>query len=109
MKNNIVQLRVPHNHEPDARFLKRLEARQVLFEAAANSTPGTIKKTFDATLEELDAVESFGSYKSIYRTMKRIQTENENEIFDQEYECENDSDTIETSDDMIKGEDKDPK
>ena len=90
--NNIVQLRVPHNHEPDARTLKRLEARKILFEAAANSSPGALKATFDATLEELDldAADSFGPYNSIYRTMRRAQEENERKMFDKEYEYEGD-------------------
>ena len=101
-KNNIVQLRVPHNHEPDARTLKRLEARKILFEAAANSSPGALKDTFDAILEELDAADSFGPYNSIYRTLKRVQDENERKIFDKEYDYDD-------TEEMTGGEDEQQK
>ena len=100
-KKNIVQLRVPHNHEPDAKTLKRLEARKILFEAAANSSPGALKKTFDAILEEFDAADSFGPYNSsVYRTLKRIQDENERKIFDKEYDYDDDTE------EMTEGEDE---
>ena len=57
------------NHKPDERALKRLEARKILFEAAAEST-GTMKETFDATLGD-----SIG-YETVSRTMKRRNDEN---------------------------------
>ena len=86
MKDNVVRLGAPHNHEPDLRTLKRLEARKMLFEAAANSAPGTMKKTFDATLDGLEGGDSVGPYKQIYRTMRRAQEEKEKEMFDKEYD-----------------------
>ena len=81
-KNNIVQVRIPHNHDPDTRILKRLEAKIILLEAAANSSPGGLKETFAAMLQELDVADSFGSYNSIYRTMRRIQEESEKKMYD---------------------------
>ena len=62
------------NHKPDERALKRLEARKILFEAAAEST-GTMKETFDATLGHLNLGDSIG-YETVSRTMKRRNDEN---------------------------------
>ena len=54
----------------------------ILLEAAANSSPGGLKETFAAMLQELDVADSFRSYNSIYRTMRRIQEESEKKMYD---------------------------
>ena len=73
MKEDRVEVRNAHNHEPDLRQSQRLNARMTVLEAATSSS-APLKQTFDDACRELPGSEMIG-YGDYSRTMTRRRRE----------------------------------
>ena len=74
VKDDLIEVRNPHNHEPDVRQSQRLNARMVVLQAATTSSE-SLKSTFDDACRELPGAEMIG-YGEFARTMRRRRREN---------------------------------
>ena len=69
-----IEVRNPHNHEPDERQSQRLNARMAVLKAATTSSE-SLKPTFDAACRELPGAAMLG-FGECVRTMRRRRREN---------------------------------
>ena len=73
MKENVVDIKMPHNHDPDTKMANTLNCRNIVRQAAQNLNQ-PLRNTYDTAMRQQEGAELVG-WGSMYRTLQRDRRE----------------------------------